>query len=219
MKNLLVLFCWFNCIQICLGQNTGVLDWVYVTDDRNDILLQGKLLDAISQEPIDSASISIRGNNGRVISLLSDSLGQFHCFLRTDSYKILFEKKQYLKEDEEIEFKNWPDTFKLTKKLFREIDVVKSFKGQTSIDTIIKDSTTAIKIAEAILFSVYGEETIVNERPYSVKFIDGMWHVCGTMPDLTYENPICVYYVQRLGGFSIILNASNGTVLELTHGN
>jgi hypothetical protein len=46
----------------------------------------------------------------------------------------------------------------------------------------IKDSLTAISIAEPILFSVYGKDNIIGERPYKIYFIDNYWVINGTLP-------------------------------------
>ena len=51
------------------------------------------------------------------------------------------------------------------------------------VDTIIQNKETAIKIAEAILFNIYGEDNIKGERPYDVEFIDGHWILNGTLSE------------------------------------
>src|ERR1035438_1732572 len=50
---------------------------------------------------------------------------------------------------------------------------------QILVDTIIPDRKTAISVAEAILFKVYGKQTIIKEQPYSVDLIDGYWILQG----------------------------------------
>jgi hypothetical protein len=50
-------------------------------------------------------------------------------------------------------------------------------------DTLIRDSATAISIAEPVLFKVYGKEQILGEKPYKVQRIDGYWHISGTLPE------------------------------------
>ena len=72
---------------------------------------------------------------------------------------------------------------------------------------IIKDSLTAINVVEPILFSIYGKENIIQERPYEVYFIDNYWVISGTLP----KN-----YVG--GTFLTILDARNGCILKITHG-
>ena len=48
---------------------------------------------------------------------------------------------------------------------------------------LVPDRETAIKIAEVILFRLYGEEDIIAERPYKVKQEDDTWWISGTLKD------------------------------------
>ena len=48
---------------------------------------------------------------------------------------------------------------------------------------VVSDQETAIRITEAILFPVYGEDSIREQGPYRVNFKDGKWTVEGTTPD------------------------------------
>lgn len=73
-------------------------------------------------------------------------------------------------------------------------------------DNLISDKETAIKISEAILFKIYGEENITEQRPYEIHFINNFWILNGT---LKYE---------KGGTFLIIIDAKNGKVVRLTHG-
>lgn len=75
------------------------------------------------------------------------------------------------------------------------------------VDTIIKDSETAIQVSEAILFKIYGKRNIRKQKPYEVSFISGYWVLNGTLPKNTVG-----------GTFLIIISASNGQVIKLTHG-
>src|SRR5438128_5990862 len=47
---------------------------------------------------------------------------------------------------------------------------------------LVPDKETAIKIAEAILFPIYGEREIRQERPYNVTLTNGFWRITGSMP-------------------------------------
>jgi len=47
---------------------------------------------------------------------------------------------------------------------------------------LVPDKETAIKVAEAVLFRLYGEDTITNQRPYAVKEDDFTWWISGTLP-------------------------------------
>jgi hypothetical protein len=46
---------------------------------------------------------------------------------------------------------------------------------------VVPDKETAIRIAEAILFPVYGENAIRGQRPYQVTLNDGKWTVDRTV--------------------------------------
>ena len=72
---------------------------------------------------------------------------------------------------------------------------------------IVKDTLTAINIIEPILFSIYGHDNIIKERPYEVYFIDKYWIVSGTLPK-EYNG----------GTFLIILDSRNNRIVRLTHG-
>ena len=47
---------------------------------------------------------------------------------------------------------------------------------------LIPDKETAIKVAEVILFRLYGEKNITAQRPYSVTKDESIWWVCGASP-------------------------------------
>src|ERR1700682_1334027 len=47
---------------------------------------------------------------------------------------------------------------------------------------LVPDKETAIKIAEAVLFRLYGEDSIKGQRPYVVKEDDYIWWISGTLP-------------------------------------
>jgi hypothetical protein len=72
---------------------------------------------------------------------------------------------------------------------------------------IIKDSSTAIKIVEPILFSIYGRENIESQKPYESYLIENYWVIAGTLPKDMHG-----------GTFLIILNARNSKVLKINHG-
>jgi hypothetical protein len=74
-------------------------------------------------------------------------------------------------------------------------------------NAIIKESSTAIKIVEPILFSIYGKENIESQKPYESYKIENYWVIAGTLPK------------DMLGGtFLIIFDARNSKVLKITHG-
>ena len=80
-------------------------------------------------------------------------------------------------------------------------------KEGISANPIIATEKTAVKVAEAILFNVYGEEKIKEEKPYTIGFADGYWLIYGYLPQDS-----------KGGVFEIIINSNNGEVVHLSHG-
>jgi hypothetical protein len=72
---------------------------------------------------------------------------------------------------------------------------------------IIKDSKSAINIAESIVFGIYGKENIVAQKPYKAYLVDNHWVISGTLPK-----------GMRGGVFMIILDSRDCKVLRITHG-
>jgi hypothetical protein len=71
---------------------------------------------------------------------------------------------------------------------------------------IIKDSEMAIQIVEPILFSIYGKNNIVKQKPYKINLVDEYWVVSGTL------------HSEHGGVFLIIIDARNSKVIRITHG-
>jgi NTF2 fold immunity protein len=72
---------------------------------------------------------------------------------------------------------------------------------------IIKNSLTAINVAEPILFSIYGKDNITKQRPYEIYFIDSYWVIGGTLPK------------EFVGGtFLIIIDSRDCKIIRITHG-
>jgi len=71
---------------------------------------------------------------------------------------------------------------------------------------LIKDDQTAIKIAEPILFNIYGEDEIKHQKPYEVNLIDNYYVINGTL-----------LLGEKGGTFLIIIDARNAKVLKITH--
>ncbi|KUJ60061.1 hypothetical protein AR687_20115 [Flavobacteriaceae bacterium CRH] len=72
---------------------------------------------------------------------------------------------------------------------------------------IIKDSISAIKIAETVLFEIYGKQNIEKQKPYETYLIDTYWIISGTLPQ-KYKG----------GTFLIIIDSRNSKILKITHG-
>ena len=47
----------------------------------------------------------------------------------------------------------------------------------------VPDEKTAVRVAEAVLSPIYGEEKIIGERPFHGVLKDGVWTVSGTLPE------------------------------------
>ena len=73
-------------------------------------------------------------------------------------------------------------------------------------EPIIKDSTTAVAVAEPILFGIYGKDNILEQKPYKIHHINDYWMISGT---LHYD----------VGGtFLIIIYSKDSKVIRITHG-
>lgn len=72
---------------------------------------------------------------------------------------------------------------------------------------VIKDQATAASVAEAVLFSLYGEENIISQRPYEAHYINSYWVLMGTLPEDTHG-----------GTFIIIIDAMDGRIIKISHG-
>jgi hypothetical protein len=72
----------------------------------------------------------------------------------------------------------------------------------------IPDEKTAIRVAEAILSPIYGEQQIKSEQPFHATLANGVWVVEGSLP-AKYE----------LGGVaSVRIDKKTGAVLSYIHG-
>ncbi|MBW1654336.1 NTF2 fold immunity protein [Flavobacterium quisquiliarum] len=92
-----------------------------------------------------------------------------------------------------------------------ELKIALSKKTQHNVinnkEIIIKDSITATKIAEPILYDIYGKENIEKQRPYEIYLLENYWVISGTLPE------------NYLGGtFLIIIDARNSQIIKITHG-
>ncbi len=89
-------------------------------------------------------------------------------------------------------------------------DALTDSTGHNCVDNkriIIKNEETAISVVEPILFSIYGKENIINQRPYRTSNVKDYWIIEGTLPK------------DYLGGtFLIIIDSRNGEIIKITHG-
>lgn len=73
-------------------------------------------------------------------------------------------------------------------------------------ELLIKNESTAISVAEPILFVIYGKSKIEDEKPYEAYLINNYWVINGTLNRFSLG-----------GSFLIIIDAKNSKVLEITH--
>jgi hypothetical protein len=71
---------------------------------------------------------------------------------------------------------------------------------------IVPNEETAMKIAEVILFSIYGQN-IYNSRPYCIELKKGVWIIEGTLPK-KYKGGVPYIEIQK----------KDGKVLKVMHG-
>ena len=83
---------------------------------------------------------------------------------------------------------------------------VSDYRVSLPKEGLVPDKETAIKIAEVILFRLYGEEDIITQKPYKVKEDDDIWWISGTLKE------------NELGSaFNIAISKQTGAVLHLEH--
>lgn len=76
----------------------------------------------------------------------------------------------------------------------------------------VPDAVTAIRIAEAILLPIYGNEAIARQQPLTASLLSGVWHIRGTLARDARGK-------RAKGGVAYIeLAKDDGRILLLTHG-
>lgn len=75
----------------------------------------------------------------------------------------------------------------------------------------VPDAETAVKIAEAVLIPIYGQDNIASQRPFIAELRDGVWMVSGTLH--------CPEGSRCLGGVALIeIEKDDGTIVRVSHG-
>ena len=77
---------------------------------------------------------------------------------------------------------------------------------------LVPNEHTAVAIAEAVLFPIYGENEIRGQKPYVVKLVEGKWIINGSMPKAKDTQDAIVG-----GTFHIVILQRDGRVLEIGH--
>jgi hypothetical protein len=71
----------------------------------------------------------------------------------------------------------------------------------------VPNEQTAVRIAEAVLIPIYGEENVRSERPFKAVLANGVWTVRGHLPP------------NMLGGSAVVrLAKADGQILFVIHG-
>lgn len=93
----------------------------------------------------------------------------------------------------------------------KELELALSKKSRHNVidqkSIIIKDTLSAIIIAESILFNIYDKTSILEQKPYEIYHINNYWVISGTLPK-DYKG----------GTFLIILDDRNSEIIKITHG-
>jgi hypothetical protein len=76
----------------------------------------------------------------------------------------------------------------------------------------VSDAATAIRIAEAVLISIYGEEQIRSELPLKAILKNGVWLVEGSTPPYVLGH-------QFKGGVAVAeIAKEDGRIIRVSHG-
>ena len=78
-------------------------------------------------------------------------------------------------------------------------------------DGFVPDEKTAIKIAEAVIAPVFGEQTLEEKRPFTAKLVGSDWVVKSAVP-----KPPTGDTITRGGLLEVHINKSTGCITYLT---
>lgn len=71
---------------------------------------------------------------------------------------------------------------------------------------LVPDAETAIQIAKAVWFPIYGRDNIEKQKPFTAHLRDGVWTVTGTLH-------------AQVGGVALAdIAQTDGKVIRVTHG-
>ena len=74
-------------------------------------------------------------------------------------------------------------------------------------DGFVPDSSTAVRIAEAVWIPIYGESQIATERPFRTRLKKGVWTVSGSLPP------------GQPGGVALAeISKRTGRIIRVSHG-
>ena len=85
-------------------------------------------------------------------------------------------------------------------------------EGHAPAEGYVPDAVTAVKIAEAVLVPVYGEQKTLSERPFKAELKGGVWTVGGTLYCADGKVGMC------LGGTATVkISKNDGHILFMIH--
>lgn len=87
------------------------------------------------------------------------------------------------------------------------LGVTAKAQGYRPPNGFVPDESTAVRVAEAVLRPIYGEEKIKKERPFSAKLEGDIWTVTGHL-DEGYHGGVAEIRIAK----------SDGRILEVGHG-
>jgi hypothetical protein len=76
-----------------------------------------------------------------------------------------------------------------------------------TIDTFVKDEQKAIEIALKSWIPIYGQQAIVDEKPFVAKLSKDVWHVHGSLPQ-NWDGGVAEAWISQ----------KNGRVIKVAHG-
>jgi hypothetical protein len=79
----------------------------------------------------------------------------------------------------------------------------------------VPDSATALKIAEAVLIPVYGQDKIETQRPFTAKLKDDVWTVSGTLYCAGTQTQFQKFSYPCGGILEVRISKSDAHVLEM----
>jgi hypothetical protein len=92
---------------------------------------------------------------------------------------------------------------------------VANAQSYTPKDGFVPNSTTAVKVAEAVLIPVYGKEKIESERPFKATLENGVWTVDGTLRCSNGKGDVTTLCAG--GTAEVKLSKADGRVLQMIH--
>jgi hypothetical protein len=88
-------------------------------------------------------------------------------------------------------------------------------QSYTPKDGFVPDSTTAVRVAEAVLIPVYGKAKIESERPFKATLEKGVWTVDGTLHCSDRKGGVTTDCDG--GSAEVKLSKADGRVLKMIH--